>query len=95
LVSSSIERTYLSFHDNTLKTVVFKLFSLILKMMRWAGHVARMEKRNYYRIVVGTPEEKRQLERPRHRRVGNIKMDLRAIGWDGMDWIDLTPDRDQ
>ncbi|PNF34595.1 hypothetical protein B7P43_G05872 [Cryptotermes secundus] len=46
--------------------------------MRWAGHVARMwETRNAYRILVGKPE------------------DLREIGWDGMDWIDLAQDRDQ
>jgi hypothetical protein len=53
------------------------------------------EKRNAYRIFVGKPEGKRPLGKPRHRRVDNIKMDLREIGWDGMDWIDLTQDRDQ
>jgi hypothetical protein len=64
--------------------------------MRWAGHVARRgEKRNAYRIFVGKPEGKRPLGRPRRRRVDNIKMDLREIGWDGMDWIDLAQDRDQ
>jgi hypothetical protein len=48
---------------------------------RWAGHVARMmEKRNAYRILVGNPEGKRSLERPRRRWVDNIKMDLR-VGW--------------
>jgi hypothetical protein len=66
------------------------------RRMRWAGHVARMgEKRNAYRILVGKPEGKRPLERPRHRRVDNIKMDLREIGWDGMDRIVLAQDRDQ
>jgi hypothetical protein len=40
-------------------------------------------------------EGRRPLGRPRHRWVGNIKMDLREIGWDGMDWIDLAQDRDQ
>jgi hypothetical protein len=50
--------------------------------MRWAGHVARMgETRNAYRILVGKPEEKRALGRPRRRWVDNIKMDLREIGW--------------
>jgi hypothetical protein len=64
--------------------------------MRWAGHVARMgEKRNAYRIMVEKPEGKRPLERPRRGWVDNIKMDLREIGWDGMDWIDLVQDRDQ
>jgi hypothetical protein len=64
--------------------------------MRWAGHAARMgEKRNAYRILVGKPEGKRPLGRPRRRWVDNIKMDLRMIGWDGVDWIDLAQDRDQ
>jgi hypothetical protein len=53
------------------------------------------EKRNAYRILVGKPEENRPLGRPRRRWVGNIKMDLREIGWDGMDWIDLAQDRAQ
>jgi hypothetical protein len=48
-----------------------------------------------YRILVGKPEGKRQLGRPRCRWVNNIKMDLRQMGWDGMDWIDLALDRDQ
>jgi hypothetical protein len=49
---------------------------------------------NAYRILVGKPEGKRPLGRPRRRWVDNIKMDLREIGWDGMDWIDLAQDRD-
>jgi hypothetical protein len=54
--------------------------------MRWEGHVARIgEKRNVYRILVGKPEGKRPLGRPRRRWVDNIKMDLREVGWDGMD----------
>jgi hypothetical protein len=52
------------------------------------------EKRNAYRILVGNPEG-RPLGRPRRRWVDNIKMDLREIGWDGVDWIDLAQDRDQ
>jgi hypothetical protein len=52
-------------------------------------------KRNAYRILVGKPEGKRPLGRPRRRRVDNIKMDLREIEWDGMDWIDPAEDRDQ
>jgi hypothetical protein len=50
--------------------------------------------KNAYRILVGKPEGKRPLERRRRRRVDNIKIDLREIGWDGMDWIDLAQDRD-
>jgi hypothetical protein len=56
------------------------------RRMRWAGHVSRMgEKRNAYRILVGKPEGKRPLGRPRCRWVENIKMDLREIGWYGLD----------
>jgi hypothetical protein len=66
------------------------------RRIRWAGHVARMgETRNVYRILVGKLEGKRPLERPRRRWVDNIKIDLRKIGWDGVDWIDLAQDRDQ
>jgi hypothetical protein len=66
------------------------------RRLRWAGHVAQMvEKRNAYRRFVGNPEGKRPLGTPRRRWVDNIKMDLREIGWDGMDWIDLSQDRDQ
>jgi hypothetical protein len=46
-------------------------------------------------ILVGKPEGKSPLGRQRRRCVENIKMDLREIGWDGMDWIDLAQDRDQ
>jgi hypothetical protein len=63
----------------------------VLPRMRWAGHVARMgENRNAYRILVGMPEGKRPLGRSRRRWVDNIEMDLREIGWDGVDWIDMT-----
>jgi hypothetical protein len=55
------------------------------RRMRWAGYVARMgEKRNEYRILVGKPEGKRPLGRPRRRWVDNIKMDLRKIRWGGL-----------
>jgi hypothetical protein len=53
------------------------------------------EKRNAYRSFVGKPEGKRPLGRPRHMREDTIKMDLRQIGWVGMDWIHLSQDRDQ
>jgi hypothetical protein len=53
------------------------------------------EKRNPYRILVEKPEGKRSLGKPRRRWVDNIKIDLREIGWDGMNWIDLALDRDQ
>jgi hypothetical protein len=53
------------------------------------------EKRTAYRILVGKPEGKRPLGRPRRRWVNNIKMVLREIGWDGIDLIDLAQDRDK
>jgi hypothetical protein len=80
---------------------VYKLKPNIIRMiksriMRWAGHVARMgETRNAYRILVGKPEGKRPLGRPRRRWLDNIKMDLGEIGCDGRDWIELAHDRDQ
>jgi hypothetical protein len=52
-------------------------------------------KRNAYRILVGKREGKRPLGRLRRRWVDNIKIDLREIGWSGMNFIDLTQDRDQ
>ena len=65
--------------------------------MRWAGHVARMgEERGAYRVLVGKPEGKRPLGRPRHRWVDNIRMDLQEVGCGcGYgDWIGLAQDRD-
>jgi hypothetical protein len=53
------------------------------------------ENRNAYRILVGKPEGKGPLGKPRRRWVNNIKMDLREIGWDDVDWIDLVEDIDQ
>jgi hypothetical protein len=66
------------------------------RRMRWAGHVAQKgETRNAYRILVGKREGKRPLGRRRRRWADNIKIDLRQIEWDGVDWIDLAQDRDQ
>jgi hypothetical protein len=63
------------------------------RRIRLAGHVARIGlKRNAYRILVGNPEGKRPLRKPSRRWVDNIKLDLREIGWDGIDWIDLAQD---
>jgi hypothetical protein len=60
------------------------------RRMRWAGHVTRLrEKRNMYRLLVGRPEGKRTLGRPRHRWIDNIKMGLLEIGLNVVDWIGL------
>jgi hypothetical protein len=66
--------------------------------MRWAGHVARMgEERKLYKVLVGKPEGKRPLGRPRRRWEDEIRMDLREIGLGGgcVDWIRLSQDRDR
>jgi hypothetical protein len=64
------------------------------RRMRWAGHVAQMgEKRNVYRLLVGKPEGKRPLGRPRCRWIDNIKIDLQEIGLSVVDWIGLAQDR--
>jgi hypothetical protein len=66
------------------------------RRMRWAGQTARMgEGRNVYRVLVGKPEGKRRLERPRRRWEDGIKMNLREIGWEGVEWIHLAQDRDR
>jgi hypothetical protein len=65
------------------------------KRMRWAGHVALMgEGRGVHRVLVGKPEEKRPLGRPRRRWEDNIKMDLQEVGGGG-DWMELAQDRDR
>ena len=59
------------------------------RRMRWVGHVARMgEEREVYRVLVGKPERRRPLGRPRRRWVDNIRMDLQEVGCDvyGLDW---------
>jgi hypothetical protein len=66
------------------------------RRMRWAGHLARMREKSYaYSILVGKPEGKRPLGRPRRGWADNTEMDLRETGWGGMDWIDLAQDRDR
>ena len=66
------------------------------RRLRWAKHVARMEQsRNEYRVLVGKPEGKSPLGRPRHRWEDNIKMVLGEVGCDAGEWIDLGEDRDQ
>ena len=66
------------------------------RRMRWAGHVAHMgEERGVYRVLLGKPEGKRPLGRPRRRWVGNIRMDLQEVGCGYMDWIGLAQYRDR
>jgi hypothetical protein len=66
------------------------------RRMRWSGHVARMRaKKNAYRLLVGKPEGKRLLGRPRHRWMDNIRLDLGEVGWGDVDWIGLAQDRNR
>jgi hypothetical protein len=66
------------------------------RRMRCVGNVARMgEKRNAYRLLVGKPEGKTPLGRPRRRWVDNIRLDCGEVGWCDVDWIDLAQDRNR
>jgi hypothetical protein len=66
------------------------------RRMRWADHVTRMgEKRNACRLLVGKPEGKKPLGRPRRRWVDNIRMDLGEVGWGDVHWIGLAQDRNR
>jgi hypothetical protein len=68
----------------------------VINSRRWAGHVARMwEGRGIYRVLVGRLERKRPLGRPTLRWEYNIKLDLREIGIDGANWIQLAQDKVQ
>ena len=62
---------------------------------RWPGHVKCVkERRGVYRVLVGKPEGKRPLGRPRHRWKDDIKMELQEVGCGGIDWIELAQGRD-
>jgi hypothetical protein len=66
------------------------------RRMRWTGHVARVgEDRGVHRVLVGKPEEKRPLGRPRRRWEDNIKMDIQEVGGSRGDWMELAQDRDR
>jgi hypothetical protein len=70
------------------------IVKVIKSRMGWAGHVARMEEgRGVYMVLVGRPERKRPLGKPRRRWVDNIKLDIREAGIDGVNWIQLAQDR--
>jgi hypothetical protein len=79
------------FHDLCSSPSIIRIIKS--RRMRWVGHLAQMgEKRNLYMLLVGKPEEKRPLGRPRRRWEDNIKMDPGEVGWDG---IGLTQNRNR
>jgi hypothetical protein len=81
-------------HDLYFSPSIIKIIKSLRR--RWVGHVARMgENRNAYRLLVGKPERKRPLGRPRRRWVDNIRMDLGEVGWGEVDWIGLAKDRNK
>jgi hypothetical protein len=61
-----------------------------LRRIRWAGHVARTETRKAYKLLVGKPEGKRPIGRPRRRWVDNIRLHLGEVGWGDVDWAGLV-----
>jgi hypothetical protein len=86
-------------HNEELKDLYYSpnvIQVIKLRRMRWVGHVAHMgESRGIYKVLVGKPEGKRLLGRPRHRWDDNIKIDLWQVGCRCMDWIELAQDRDR
>jgi hypothetical protein len=83
--------------DSSLIIIPWNIVRVIKsRTMRWAGHVARMgEGKGVYRVLVGRPEGKRPLGRPRRMWEDNINLDLREIGIDGANWIERAQDRVQ
>jgi hypothetical protein len=69
---------------------------MMMRRMRWAGHVARMEEKGKaYRLLVGKPEGWRRLGRQKRGWLDNIMLDLVEVGWGDVDWIGLAQDRDR
>jgi hypothetical protein len=86
------------FHNEELRDLysLRSIIRIINSRMRLARHVARMgEKRNGYRLLVGKPEGKRSLGRPRGRWMDNIRMDLGDVGWGDVNRIGLAKDRNR
>ena len=83
-------------HNLKFVLCIYIYIYIFLWSLLWAGHVVCMgEERGPYRILVGKPEGKRPLGRPRRRWVDNIRVDLQEVGCGYMDWIGLAQDRDK
>jgi hypothetical protein len=92
-----VTRTWKKLHNEELRELYPSpsiIRMITSRSMRWAGHVTRIgKKRNAYSLLVGKPDGKKPLGRPRRRWVDNIRMDLGEIEWGGMDWIGLAQNR--
>jgi hypothetical protein len=79
-----------------IKKIIYCFSKNVKQLMEQNSILSRMgEKRNAYRLLVGKPEVKRPLGRPRRRWVDNIRMVLGEVGWGDMDWICLVKDRNR
>ena len=99
LKSDTITREWRKLHKEEQNDVYSSsniVWAIEWRRMRWVGHATHTEeRRGIYRVLVGKPEGKRPLGRPRHRWEDNIKMDLQEVGCGGMDWIELAQVRDK
>jgi hypothetical protein len=91
---------WMNIHSFYLPETRSAAYKIVIKSrrLRWTGHVARVgERTGAYRALMGKPEGRRPLGRPRRRWDNNIKMDLREVEWwgGGIDWIDLAQDRNR
>ena len=98
-LSGMRKREWRKLHNEELKVLCCSpniLRVIKSRRMRWVGHVARMgEERGAYRVLVGKPEGKRPLGRPRRRWEDNIKIDLKEVGGGCGDWMELAQDKDR
>ena len=93
-----VTREWRKLHNEELNDLYWSLniVRVIKSRIRWAGHVACMgERSSVYRVLLGEPEGKRPLGRPRRRLVDNIKMDLQEERCGSKDWIEVAHDRDR
>jgi hypothetical protein len=94
-----VERDWRRLHNEELHNLYTSLnITRVIKSrrMRWAELAARSRKmKNIYTILVAKYEGKRSLGRPRHKWEGNVRIGLREVGWEIVDWIYLNQDRDQ